>query len=184
MRYITIFSTVFAIFGVILVSGSSFMIPYTVGEQVRVEKSKTWEDDTFALMPFKNRTCLLDSIVQNTSIIQIDVESSDFIVLKIISDATDKVWFERETRWDVTSYWTSPSLGYGNWRFVFYNPSSTPVNVTAKVTEFFLKATEYREATHYRPMLDPFYGYSGMVALIIAIGLNIMYISHVAKRQE
>lgn len=112
------------------------------------------------------------------------MDSSDYIVLKIISEATDTVWFERETRWDVTSYWTPPSLGYGIWDFVFHNPAPTQVNVTAKITEFYLKATAEREATYYRSLFDPFYGYSGIIAIIVANGLNVMHMSREAKRRN
>jgi len=184
MRYVLIFSTVIAIFGVILISGSLLVTPYKVMEEVRVDKSKTWVDDTFVLMPFKNRTYELDSVAENISIIQVDVDSSDFIVLKIISDTTDTVWFERETRWDVTSYWTPPSLGYGIWDFVFHNPASTQVNVAAKVTEYYLKATEDKEVTYYRSLFDPFYGYNGIAAIIVAIGINIIHVSREAKRRN
>lgn len=183
MRYTIIFSTVFAFFGVILISGALFMIPYTVREQLRVDKSKTWVEDTFALTPLKNRTYYLDSVLENTSIIQVDMESSDFIVLKIISDNTGKLWYERKARGIRSSYWTPPTEAYEIWRFVFHNPSSTPVNVTAKVTEFYLKVTEYREVTYYRSLFDPVYGYSGIIALIVAIGLNVIHVSREAKNK-
>jgi len=184
MRYIVVFSIIFVVSGVILVSGSLFMVPYTVGKQTRVDKSKTWVDDTFTLMPSYNRTFNLDSVEENKSIIQVDVESSDFVVFKIISLATGKVWFERKTKRDVTSYWTSPSLGYGNWYFVFHNPSSTSVNVTARATQFFLKATEYREVTYYRSLLDPLYGYIGIIAIIAGTTLNVIHVSCEAKRRN
>jgi len=185
MRYVSIFSTVFAIFGVVLVSGSLVMVPYTVMEEVRVDKSKTWVDDTFVLMPFKNRTYELDSVAENISIFQVDVDScDDYYVLKIISLASGEVWFERKTRRTRASYWTPPSLGYGIWDFVFHNPSSTSVNVTAKISEFYLKATEEREATYYHSLFDPFYGYTGIAAIIVAIGLNIIHVSREAKSRN
>jgi hypothetical protein len=40
MKHALIFSMVFATFGVVLVSGSLVMVPYTVMEQVRVDRSK------------------------------------------------------------------------------------------------------------------------------------------------
>lgn len=184
MRYITIFSTVFAVFGVILVSGSLFTVPYTVGEQVRVDKSKTWVDDTFTVVPFNNRTYLLDSVVKNTSIIQVDVESPDFVVFKIISDDTGELYVERKGRGIWTSFWTPLKLGYDIWRFVFHNPSSAWVNVTAKVTEFYLKVTEYRNVTYYRSLLDPVYGYTGIIAIIAGTTLNVIHVSREAKRRN
>jgi hypothetical protein len=181
MRYLIIASTVLVLCGVILVAGSLFKEPYTVMERVRVDKAKTWVDDAFVLMRFENRTFYLDSVGENRSIIQVDVDSSDFIVFKIISRVTDEIFLERETRWDVTSYWTPPSLGHGTWRFVFQNPSSTQVDVTVRAREFFLKATEYRDVTYYRSVLDPFYGYNGIIAIIAGIALNIV---HVLKKRD
>jgi len=184
MRYITIFSIVFVIFGVVLISGSLLMISYTVREPIRVDRSKTWVNDTFTLMPFNNRTYLLDSVVKNTSIIQVDMESPDFIVLKIISDDTGELYVERKGRGIWTSFWTPLKLGYDIWRFVFYNPSSASVNVTAKVTEFYLKVTEYRNVTYYRSLLDPVYGYTGIIAIIAGTALNVIHVSREAKRRN
>ncbi len=184
MRYVLIFSTVVAVIGVVLVSGSLVMVPYTVMEEVRVDRSKTWVDDTFVLMPFKNRTYGLDSIIKNTSIIQVDVYSSDFVALKIISDDTGKLYVERKGRGTWISFWTPPKMGYDIWDFVFHNPASTSVNVTAKISEFYLKVTEDKEVTYYRSLLDPFYGYNGIVAIIVAIGLNVIHISREAKRRN
>jgi hypothetical protein len=182
MRYIIISSTIFAVFGVILVSGSLFMVPYEVREQVGVDRSKTWADDTFVLMPLENRTYSLDSVLENVSIIQVDMESSDFIVLRIISDNTGKLWYERQARGIRSSYWTPPTEAYEIWRFVFHNPSSMSVNVTAKVREFYFKITEYQDVTYYRSLLDPIYGYSGIIALIVAIGLNVIQVSRQPKK--
>ncbi len=184
MRYVLIFSTVIAIFGVILVSGSLLVVPCTVMEQVRVDRSKMWVDDTFVLMPFKNRTYELDSIIKNTSIIQVDVYSSDFIALKIISDDTGELYVERKGRGTWISFWTPPKMGYDVWNFVFQNPASTSVNVSAKISEFYLKVTEEREATYYHSLFDPFYGYNGIVAIIVAIGLNIINLIRGAKRRN
>ena len=184
MRRVLIFSTVFAIFGIVLVSGSLVMVPYTVMEEVRVDKSKTWVDDVFVLMPFKNRTYELDSIIKNTSIIQVDVHSSDFIALKIISDDTGELYVERKGSGTWISFWTPPKMGYDVWNFVFHNPSSTSVNVTAKIWEFYLKVTEDREFTCYRSLFDPFYGYNGIVAIIVAIGLNVIHISRESKSRN
>jgi hypothetical protein len=182
MRYIIIFSIIFVLSGVILVSGSLFMVPCMVREPFRVDRSKTWEDDTFTLQPNSNRTYILDSIAQNWSIFQVDVDSSDFIVFKIISYTTGEIWFEIESRWDVTSYWTPPLLGHGIWRFVFHNPSSTPVNVTAKITEFYLKITEYRDVTYYRSFVDPVYGYVGILLIIAGTALNVAHASREARK--
>lgn len=183
MRYTIIFSTVIAFFGVILVSGALFMVPYSVRQQVRVDKSKTWVEDTFSLTPFKNRTYYLDSVLENTSIIQVDIESSDFIVLKIIIDNTGKLWYERKATGIRSSFWTPPTEAYEIWRFVFQNPTSTSVNVTAEVTEFYNKVSEYQEVTYYRSLFDPVYGYNGIIALIVAIGLNVIHISREAKNK-
>jgi len=182
MKYIMIFSTVVAVVGVILVSGSLYMVPYTVREQVRVDKSKTWVDDTLVLMPLGNRTYSLDSVIKNTSIFQVDVESSDFIFFRIISDDTGELWLERRGRGTWASFWTPPKLGYDVWRFGFYNPSSMSVNVTAKVREFYFKITEYQDVTYYRSLLDSIYGYSGIIALIVAIGLNVIQVSRQPKK--
>lgn len=184
MRYVLIFSTVFAISGVVLVSGSLVMVPYTVMEQVRVDRSKTWVDETFVLMPFKNRTYGLDSIIKNTSIIQVDVYSSDFIALKTISDDTGKLYVERKGRGMWISFWTPPKMGYDVWDFVFHNPASAQVNVTARIREFYLKVTEDKEVTYYRSFFDPFYGYSGIVAIIVAIGLNVIHLIREAKSRN
>jgi len=184
MRYIVIFSTVFAIFGVVLILGSLLMIAYTVSEPIRVDRSKTWANDTFTLLPSYNRTYLLDSVVKNTSIIQVDVESSDFIVLKIVSDDTGELYVERKGRGTWTSFWTPLKLGYDIWRFVFHNPSSTQVNVTAKITEFYLKVTEYREVTYYHSLFDPLYGYIGIIAIIAGTTLNVIHVSREVKRRN
>lgn len=170
--------------GVIFVAGSLFMVPYTVREPTRVDRSKVWADDAFVLPPFTNKTFAMDSVVQNVSIIQIDVNSSDFVVFKIISFKTSEVWFEEERRWEQTYYWTPPSLGYGIWRFVFQNPSSASIDAAVKITEFYLKITEYQNVTHYRSLLDPVYGYSGIIAIIVATTLNLIQASRDAKRKS
>lgn len=182
MRRIAIYSTVLAIFGVILVSGTLYEVPYTVRELVRVDKSRTWMDDSFVLMPFENKNYWARTSVANSSIIQIEVNSSDVIIFKIIEDDGDEPWFEEGPRRGRTFYWTPPKSNV--WQPAFYNPSSTQVNVTAKITEFFPKTTEYRDVIHYRSMLEPFEGYSGIAALIIAIGLNVLHISREAERQD
>lgn len=181
MRRIVIYSTVFAIFGVILVSGTLYAVPYTVRELVRVDKSRTWMDDSLVLMPFQNINYFGRTSVANSSIIQIEVNSSDFIVFRIIEDDGDEPSFEKVVM-ERTLYWTPPRSDV--WQPAFYNPSSTQVNVTAKITEFFPKTTEYGEVIHYRSMLEPFYGYIGIAALIIAIGLNVIHISREAERQD
>lgn len=183
MPYRLVFSTALALFGVVLASGSLVMIPYTVMEPVRVDKSRIRLDDTFVLPPFKNTTFELDSIIKNTIILQVDVDLSNPILFKIISDDTSELWFESR-RSLPTYFWTAPKMGYDAWDFVFHNPSSAQVNVTAKITEFYLKATEEREATYYRSLFDPFYGYSGIIAIIVAIALNVMHMSREAKRRN
>jgi hypothetical protein len=183
MRYGLIFSTVFAIFGVVLVSGCLVMVPYTVMERVRVDNPKTWVDDTFVLMPFNNRTYELDSIIKNTSILQVDVDVSGFVLFKIISDDTGELWSE-SPRSLPTYFWTPPKMGYDVWDFVFHNPGSTPVNVTAKVTEYYFKATEYEEVTYHRSLFDLFYGYNGIAAIIVAIGLNVIHLIREAKNRN
>ena len=75
-------------------------------------------------------------------------------------------------------------MGYDVWDFVFHNPSSTPVNVTAKISEFYLKVTEDKEVTYYRSLFDPFYGYNEIVAIIFVIGLNVMHMSREAKSRN
>ena len=182
MRSIVIYSTVLAILGVILVSGTLYEVPHTVRELVRVDKSRTWMDDSFVLMPFENKNYFARTSVANSSIIQIEVNSSDVIVFKIIEDDGDEPWFEEGPRRGRTFYWTPPKSSV--WQPAFYNPSSTQVNVTAKITEFFPKTTEYMDVVHYRSMLKPFDGYSGIAALIIAIGLNVLHISREAERQD
>lgn len=95
------------------------------------------------------------------------------IVSTILSYSSDEVWFTIETRGDATFFWTAPQSG-PCFRFVFFNPSSVAVNVTAKVTEFYLKTTERRDFTYYRSFLDPIYGYSGIIAIIVGTALNIV----------
>jgi len=175
MRGIVIYSTALAILGVILVSGTLYEVPHTVRELVRVDKSRTWMDDSLFLMPFENKNYFARTSVANSSIIQIEVNSSDVIVFKIIEDVGDEPWFEKEVWRERTLYWTPPKSSV--WQPAFYNPSPTQVNVTAKITEFFPKTTEYMDVIHYRSMLEPFDGYSGIAALIIAIGLNVLHIS-------
>jgi hypothetical protein len=131
-------------------------------------------------MPFKNRTYEPDSIIKNTSILQVDVDSSNFVLFKIISDHTGDRWFERKTR-TRTSFWTPPKMGYDVWDFVFHNPASTPVNVTAKILEFYFKVIEDREVTRYRSLFDPLYGYNGIIVVIVATGPSFIYISREVK---
>ncbi len=133
--------------------------------------SRTHVNEAFVLTPFANRTYGQDSLVRNSSIIQIDVNSSDFVLLKIFSYETGELCLERRARGDWTSFWTPPHLG-NSYSFVFQNPSSAAIDVTAEVTEFYLKATEYQKATHYRLLLEPIYGYIGIIAMLISIGLN------------
>lgn len=171
MRYVLIFSTVIAIFGVVLISASLFVVPYTVMEEVRVDKSKTWVDEVFILQPNRTKTYLLDSILRNGSIFQIALKPSLPMIFRIIDDERSELVFE----WlrGGTILWTPPSRS-NDWRFISYNPSSTPMNVSIAVTEFYLKATEDKEVTYYRSFFDPFYGYNGIIAVIVAIGLNII----------
>jgi len=182
MRYVIIFSTLLALTGVILVSGSLFKESYTVMERVRVDKAKTWVDDTYVLTPFENRTYKMDSVIRNTSIFQIDLQLSAKALFKIINDDENTLVFE----WPKggTFFWTPPPLGYDIWLFVIDNPSSAQISVTAKITEYFLKTTEYRDVTYYRSVLDPFYGYNGIIAIIAGTALNIIYLSREARKQS
>jgi hypothetical protein len=115
MRYGLVFSTVVAIFGVVLVSGSLLVVPYTVMEPVRVDRSKTWMEETFTLQPNKNRTHVFDSIARNLSIFQMDLQPSLPLVFKIVDDNRGELVFE----WlrGGTIFWTPLSIG-GNWRFL------------------------------------------------------------------
>jgi hypothetical protein len=180
MRYVVGLSALLVITGALLIAISLTTVPYTVSEQVRVDREKTWVDETFVLLPSENRTFVLDSIGENASIFQVDVNSSDLVAFRIVAYATSKVWFELEGREDFTSYWTPP-LSFGIWRFVFHNPSTGSVNVSAKVTEFYLKITEDRVVTHYRPMLDAVYGYLGVGLVIVGVVLNLVYTSRPQK---
>jgi hypothetical protein len=171
MKHIALVSIVLAVLGVILTSGSLFMVPYTLGAWVRVDMSRTHLDEAFVLTPFANRTYRQDSLVRNSSIMQIDVNSSDFVILKIFSYETRELCLERRARGDWITFWTPPHLG-NIYSFVFQNPSSAAIDVTAKITEFYLKATEYQKTTHYRPLLEPIYGYTGIIAILISIALN------------
>lgn len=100
MKHIVLLSIIIAVLGVILTSGSLFTVPYTVGGQVRVDRSWIHVNEAFVLMPLMNRSYLLDSIVKNTSILQVDVDSSDFIILQILSDDTGELYLERRGRGD------------------------------------------------------------------------------------
>jgi hypothetical protein len=171
MKQITLLSIVIAVLGAILTSGSLFTVPYTVGEWVRVDMSRTHVDEAFVLTLFTNRTYRQDSLVRNSSIIQIDVNSSDFVILKIFSYETGELCLERRARGDWITFWTPPHLG-NIYSFVFQNPSSAAIDVTAKITEFYFKGTEYQKTTHYRPLLEPIYGYIGIIAILISIALN------------
>ena len=161
------------------------MIPYTVREPIRVDRSKTWAYmPTMTISPFDNRTYYTIPVATNASILQIDVESSDFVVLKIIRDVTGDLFFERKRSGSWTYFWTSPHFHFGHWSFVFHNPSSSSVNVTAILTEFYLKVTEYRYVEYYRSLLHPLYGYAGIIAIIAGTALNVIHVSHEAKRQN
>lgn len=173
MKYTIVVSTVLAVMGVILVAGSSHMVPYTVGEYVRVDKSRKWIDDTFLLRPESNITYVLDSITQNHSIFQMDLKPSLPMVFRIIDDNNDELVFE----WlrGGTIFWAPPSLS-GNWRFVFKNPSSAEMGVSVTVREYYLKITEYREDTYYRSLFDPVYGHVGIILIIAGTAMNVMYV--------
>ena len=118
MRYGLVFSTVFAIFGVVLVSGSLVMVPYTVVEEVRVERSKTWLDEMFTLQSNKNRTHVFNSIVRNASIFQMDLQPSLPMACKIVDDNRR----EQVLEWlqGGTIFWIPSSIS-GNWRFLCRN---------------------------------------------------------------
>lgn len=173
MRYLVVVSAILAVYGVGFVCGSVLTVPYTVRERVRIDRSRTWVDDAFILMPSQNYTRYGGSSFKNESIYQVDVESSDLIVTTILSVHSGEVWFTIETRRDATFFWTQPQSD-GYFSFVFLNPSSVSVSVTARVTEFYLKSTEYRDFTYYRPFLDSIYGYSGIMAIIMGTALNIV----------
>jgi hypothetical protein len=182
MKRIIIYSTVFVIFGTILVSGTLYVVPYTVIEPIRVDRSKTWVDDTFTLSPHHNISYYLDSVIKNTSIFQVDIGSSVHILFRIINDDENMLVFEWQK--GGTLFWTPPSPGYDIWLFVFHNPSSASVNVTARVTEFYLKITEYRNVEYYRSLLDHLYGYIGIIAIIAGTAINVVHVSREAKRQK
>lgn len=125
---------------------------------------------TITISPFKNVTYYKIPVATNASIMQIDVESSDF--------------FERKGSGTWTHFWTSPKLDYGYWRFVFHNPSSSSVNVTAILTEFYLKITEYKNVEYYRSLLNSLYGYAGVIAIIAGTTLNVIHVSREDKRRN
>jgi hypothetical protein len=118
MRYGLVFSTVVALFGVVLVSGSLLVVPYTVMEPVRVDRSKTWVDETFTLQPNKNGTHVFDSIARNLSIFQMDLQPSLPMACKIVDDNRR----EQVLEWlrGGTIFWIPPSIS-GNWRFLCRN---------------------------------------------------------------
>jgi hypothetical protein len=185
MRYITIFSTVFAISGVVLILGSLMMIPYTVSEPTRVDRSKTWVDDIFTLLPNSNRTYHLDSVAKNWSIFQIRINRSDALVFKIAQEYKQKVVFQSQIGLggggvEIVLFWTPPFDSL--WLFVFENPYETSVNVTGKVTEFYSKIIEYKEATYYHSLLDHVYGYTGIIAIIAGTALNIIHVSRSQRK--
>jgi hypothetical protein len=182
MRHLVLISVTFVLIGVVLASGSLIMVPYTVREEVRVDKSKTWIDENFALPPSTNRSRLIDSVASNNSIFEIVLMPSSPIVFRIISFSRDELVFE----WlrGGTIFWTPPSLG-GIWRLYFGNPSSTMVSVNVTVTEFYVKATEEQNVTYYRPLLDPITGFSGIIAIIIGTALNLRQtLSHAKSRTD
>jgi len=181
MKNIVIISMILVVVGVAFVSGSLFMVPYTVRERVRVERSKVWADESFVLTPFGNRAFGLDSIVMNVSIFEIVLLPSSPIVFRIIDDTRDELVFE----WlrGGTIFWTPPSVS-GIWDFSLENPSSTLVNVSMTITEFYVKATEDQNVTYYRSFLDPVYGFSGIIAIIVGTALNLTLTSCRSRDQN
>ena len=182
MRYVHALLVIVAITGVLLAAGSLFTVPYSVRNEIKVERKKTWIDETFILPPNTNRSYLLDSVFRNTSIFQIDTASSSLTVFRIINDDENKQVFE----WQEGGifFWTPPSFGYDLWRFVFHNPSSIEVSVTAKVTEYYLKVRDYETIVQYRTVLDVAYGYAGLGLIIATVVFNAAYISRLENRNK
>jgi len=163
------------------------MVPYSVREQIRVDRSKTWVDDTFTLQPNKNRTYVLDSVVKNWSIFQIRINKSDALVFKIAQEYKQKVVFQSQIGpggggVEIVLFWTPPFSSL--WLFVFENPYETSVNVTGKVTEFYLKVTEYRNVTYYRSLLDQSFAYVGIIIIISGIMMNSVYNIYLSRHEH
>ncbi|UCE29155.1 MAG: hypothetical protein JSV85_07900 [Candidatus Bathyarchaeota archaeon] len=183
MRFIAVFSIIFIVGGAFFVSGSLFMVPYNVLELARVDSSKTWGYmPRMTISPFDNVTYYIIPVATNASILQIDVESSDFVVLKIIRDVTGDLFFEARRSGTWTYFWTSPHFYFGHWRFVFHNPSSYSVNVTATLTEFYPKATKYIEVEYYRSLFEPLDGYIGLISILTGTAIYVIHQSREAKR--
>ena len=168
-------SVVLCVFGVILVLGALLTESYTATEPFRVDRSRVQIENSFILWPNTNRTFARDSIAANSSIFQITINNTNAVVIKIAEKYKQKVVFEialgGSGGLELHFFWTPPVPSL--WLFIFDNPYPTHTNVSVKVTEYYLRRTEYRDVTHHRPLLDPNYGYAGVALIVVATVLNL-----------
>ena len=189
-RQFTAISVILCVLGVVLVLESIVMMPYATLEPFRVDKSEILLNDSFTLHANTNKTYLFDSLVKNTSILEIYWQVSDAIGFKIIDQGNGRLEFSGRGQWrqltigqwEGEAFWTPPINS--EWLFVHYNPFSTPRNVTVKVTEYYLKVVEYRNVTRYQPLLDPNYGYAGVAFIVVATVLNLAPLVHESWREH
>lgn len=176
---------IFSVVGIFLVLfGAIVVVPYTTSEPFRVDGSKIWVDKSFTLQPNSNKNYLFDMVCENISIIQTDIDTAGALVFTIVEDDRDMVVFERHIGgWKVRYFWTPPTGG-DFYRFIFDNPYTMPKNVTVKVTEYYPKAVEYKDVTHYTTILDLPYAYAGTIAILVGIGLNLAHAYKKPKQQS
>lgn len=182
-------SVLFTAVGLILVFSGSFDVqPYTQVEHVRVDSSRVYVNETLTLTPGSEMTYAFDSLVKNSSIIEIDMvsiwnvtNSFRFRILDIVANRT-------VTEWGMirggTLFWTPPHNNI--YYFIFDNPYLDATEFSVVIKEYYLKHVVDRNVTLYQPLLPQSYAVLGvgLVTVGILLDLSILGSEELARYKE
>lgn len=145
------------------------------------------------LLPLSTKKyAVIPSLDENISIIQIDIWTTGPLIFKIARLSYDFPYPVRSVFWNqtmhsgwfeerlsrsspITYFWTPPLAPGMMPGFIFENPSDREIFFSFKVTEHLLKATERKEITHYRTLLNTHFAYVGILLIGTAFTLDAYF---------
>ena len=171
-------SIILGFVGVLLVLSSVVTVPYTQNEWVQVEKTIKWADEAFTLEPNATKKFRVDNARVNSSIINTYVNETTDLVYFEIAEGELALHTVAKTAWENTTYavpdeffWTYPRQ-VSVWYFIFKNPNPVDINVSVIINECLHRASEWREVTRYKRLLDQVFAYPGIIAIIVGFALK------------
>jgi hypothetical protein len=167
-------SILFTAVGLILVFSGSFDVqPYTQVERVRVDSSRVYVNETRTLIPGSEMTYAFDSLVTNSSIMEISFRDGTggpfrFRIVDIVINYTVISWERIRVN---PVYWVPPSNTV--FYFIFDNPYSTPAHFSIVIKEYYLKQVVDQKVTLYQPFLPQSYAAIGIGLIVVGILFDV-----------